>query len=52
LLIDVDQLSELRRLAPRQPRYLDSTRTSGRLVHGWNLVVPDEVAQSRWEDTA
>jgi predicted transcriptional regulator of viral defense system len=52
LLIDDDQLAELRRLAPRQPRYLDSTHTSGRLVRGWNLVVPDEVAQRRWEETA
>ena len=50
LLIDGDQLVELRRRAPRQPRYLDSTRTSGRLVRGWNLVVPEEVAQRRWEE--
>jgi len=52
LLIDGDQLAGLRRLAPRQPRYLDATHTPGRLVRGWNLVVPDEVAERRWEETA
>ncbi|MEI6449835.1 MAG: type IV toxin-antitoxin system AbiEi family antitoxin [Actinomycetes bacterium] len=52
LLIDSEQLAELRRHAPRQPRYLDSTRTSGRFARGWNLVVPDDVAQRRWEENA
>jgi hypothetical protein len=52
LLIDGEQLAELRRHAPRQPRYLDSARTAGRLARGWNLLVPDDVAQRRWEETA
>ena len=52
LLIDGEQLAELRRHAPRQPRYLDSARTVGRLARGWNLLVPDDVAQRRWEETA
>jgi len=50
LLFDSEQLAELRRHAPRQPRYLDPARTAGRLARGWNLVVPEEVAQRRWEE--
>lgn len=33
-------LDALRRHAPRQPLYLDQHREPGRLVSGWNLVVP------------
>jgi hypothetical protein len=34
-------LESLRRHAPRQPIYLDGRREPGRLVEGWNLVVPE-----------
>ena len=37
---------------PRQPRYLDSTRMPGRLVHPWNLVVPEYVLERRWQEVA
>ena len=39
--VDERYLDALRRHAPRQPIYLDSRREPGRLVAGWNLVVPD-----------
>ena len=48
LMVDEALLAVLRRQAPRQPRYLDSTRTPGRLVRGWNLVVPEWVAERGW----
>lgn len=34
-------LDALRRHAPRQPLYLDQRREPGRLVSGWNLIVPE-----------
>ena len=39
--VDERFLNALRRHAPRQPLYLDCRRERGRLVPGWNLVVPE-----------
>ena len=50
LMVGEDHLDALKRLSPRQPRYLDSSRTTGRLVTGWNLIVPDYIAKRRWEE--
>jgi predicted transcriptional regulator of viral defense system len=41
--VDERYLDALRRHAPRQPIYLDSRREPGRLVAGWNLVVPEQL---------
>jgi predicted transcriptional regulator of viral defense system len=51
LMVEESRLAELRSHAPRQPRYFDSARAVGSLVHGWNLVVPDDIAQRRWEES-
>ena len=50
LMVEEMHLDKLQAHAPRQPRYLDSTRKSGRLVNRWNLVVPDYVLHRRWEE--
>lgn len=50
LMVEADHLQALKRLAPRQPRYLDTSRTKGRLVAEWNLIVPEYVAEQRWEE--
>lgn len=50
LMIEGRYLETLRGHVPRQPRYLDATRTSGRLVHPWNLVVPEYVLERGWEE--
>jgi predicted transcriptional regulator of viral defense system len=50
LMVEEGQLAELRSHAPGQPRYFDGARAAGRLINGWNLVVPDYVAQRRWEE--
>ncbi len=39
-MVEESHLEPLRRRAPGQPRYLDPSRESGRLVARWNLVVP------------
>lgn len=49
LMVEDRHLAPLRLRAPRQPRYLDSRRESGRLVSGWNLVVPERVLKRTWE---
>jgi predicted transcriptional regulator of viral defense system len=41
--VDERYLDALRCRAPRQPIYLDSRREPGRLVAGWNLVVPEQL---------
>jgi predicted transcriptional regulator of viral defense system len=50
LMVEEKYLEILGRHAPRQPRYLDATHASGRLVHPWNLVVPEYVLERGWEE--
>lgn len=50
LMVEDAHLNRLREFAPRGPRYLDSSRRPGKLVPGWNLVVPDQVLNRLWEE--
>ena len=52
LMVAEKHLEPLRRKAPKQPRYLDGTRTAGKLVSEWNLIVPESVLERRWEEVA
>lgn len=46
-------LARLRRLAPRQPHYLDrSRRKGGMLVKEWNLIVPEAVMKRAWAEVS
>ncbi len=45
-------LDRLERHAPREPRYLDAGRQSGKFLSRWNLVVPEYVLHRRWEEAA
>ena len=48
LMVEASHLDTLRELVPAQPRYLDSRRDPGKLVKGWNLVVPERVLGRSW----
>ena len=50
LFVEERHLKELRRLAPKQPRYFDRNRETGRLITPWNLVVPLPVIDSAWDE--
>lgn len=50
LMVEDKHLEPLRRLRPRQPRYLDVRRKPGKLVAAWNLIVPDDVLGRTWEE--
>lgn len=50
LFVEERHLQPLRRLAPRQARYLDRSRGPGKLVKGWNLVVPERVLGRSWAE--
>ncbi len=52
LMVEDQHLEALRPHAPNQPSYLDSRRESGRLVSGWNLVVPERVLARTWGEVA
>ena len=41
LFVEQRHRAVLREQVPNQARYLDRTRTPGRLVKPWNLVVPE-----------
>ena len=49
-MVEDSHLDALRALAPSQPRYLDSKRESGKLVPGWNLVVPEKILNGTWAE--
>lgn len=51
LMVEDHHLEALRAHRPRSPHYMVRTpRESGRLVPEWNLVVPVEVLERRWEE--
>jgi predicted transcriptional regulator of viral defense system len=50
LFVQETHLTRLAAHAPRQARYFDTSRDTGRLIHPWNLIVPDQVLQERWEE--
>ncbi len=50
LMVEAHHLDALRELAPEQPRYLDSRREPGKLVKGWNLVVPERLLTRSWAE--
>jgi len=51
LMVEDHHLDALRKRAPVQAAYLDPARGPGRLVSGWNLIVPEEVLTRSWEET-
>ena len=48
LFVEDAHLERLQAHAPKDPRYLDASREPGRLVHPWNLIVPERVLDQRW----
>ena len=49
-MVDNHHLDVLRQLSPRQARYMDSRHEAGRLIKGWNLVVPERVIRRAWQE--
>lgn len=52
LFVEDAHLERLQAHAPKDPRYLDPSREPGRLVHPWNLIVPERVLEQRWGEVA
>jgi predicted transcriptional regulator of viral defense system len=53
LMVQERHLDPLRTNRPQKPHYLSrSDRKPGRLVAEWNLVVPEEVLERRWQEVA
>jgi predicted transcriptional regulator of viral defense system len=50
LMVEDKHPDPLRRLRPRQPRYLDTRRKPGKLIAEWNLIVPDDVLGRTWAE--
>jgi len=51
LMPSEDHLNRLRTLIPVQPHYMiRNGRKGGRFVREWNLVVPPEIVERRWEE--
>jgi len=51
-MVEEKHLAPLLKRAPAEPRYLDSRRVPGKLVPRWNLIVPADVLERRWEEPA
>lgn len=52
LFVEDMHLERLAAQAPKDPRYLDTSREPGRLVHPWNLIVPEHVLDQSWGEVA
>lgn len=52
LFVEDAHLARLAKHAPKDPRYLDPSREPGRLVHPWNLIVPEHVLDQSWGEVA
>lgn len=53
LMVEDRHLQPLRECRPQQPRYINRSDTGPtRLVAEWNLVVPEALAERRWEEVA
>lgn len=52
LFVEEAHLERLAMHAPKQARYLDTSRGPGRLVRPWNLIIPEWVLDERWEEVA
>jgi predicted transcriptional regulator of viral defense system len=52
LMVDESHLERLRARRPREPHYLARGQRGGRLVAGWNLVVPAKVLERSWAEVA
>ena len=53
LMVEDHHLDRLRAHVPAHPMYLDrGKRESGRLLAGWNLVVPERVIERTWAEVA
>ena len=50
LMVGDVHLDALAGLVPKQPSYMDRRRVKGRLVHPWNLIVPEMVLRREWEE--
>jgi len=52
LFVEDVHLARLAAHAPKDPRYLDTSREPGRLIHPWNLIVPKRVLDQSWGEVA
>lgn len=53
LMVEERHLDRLRKHGPRVPHHFSRrNRRSGKLVAGWNLIVPPEVLERRWQEVA
>lgn len=51
LMVDPSHLKRLKTLSPKSPHYIErSYKGSNRFFPDWNLVVPDFIADRRWEE--
>jgi hypothetical protein len=51
-MVDRAYLARLLAAAPKQPRYFDPGRTTGKLVKDWNLIVPEQVLGRTWAEVS
>jgi len=52
LMVEDSHLDALRKLAPEQPRYFDTKRQPGKLIGGWNLIVPQRILSRAWAEVS
>jgi predicted transcriptional regulator of viral defense system len=52
LMVTDKQLNQLKKMSPQTPHYIDRhKRSNGKILKDWNLFVPADVLEHRWEET-
>ena len=52
LMVDDKYLNQLKALVPKQPHYFKAKEKSGRLMKGWNIIVPQYILDKTWQDVS
>jgi predicted transcriptional regulator of viral defense system len=51
LMVEDSHLQRLRRCRPKAPHYIErNSRTQGKLVPAWNLIVPEAILKRSWQE--
>ena len=50
LMVDDKYFNQLKALVPKQPHYFNTKEKSGRLMKGWNIIVPQYILDKTWQE--
>jgi len=52
LMVDDKYFNQLKALVPKQPHYFNAKEKKGRLMKGWNIIVPQYILDKTWQEVS